>query len=48
MLKASEIGADAIIIIGRSGSYGSIVPIGNMAYAETEDYGISAIAIKYK
>jgi len=48
LIKAREIGADAIIITGRSGSYGVGVPIGNMAYAVAEGYGISAIAIKYK
>lgn len=47
LMKAREIGADAIIITGKSGSYGVGVPIGNMTYATEEGYGISAIAIKY-
>ena len=46
--KAREIGSDAIIILGKSGSQVVGVPIGNMTYAVAEDYGISAIAIKYK
>lgn len=48
LIKAREIGADAIIITGRSGSYGVGVPIGNMALGAAEGYGITAIAIKYK
>jgi hypothetical protein len=48
LMKAREIGADAIIVTGRSGSYGVGVPIGNMVYATAEGYGISAIAIKYR
>lgn len=48
LIKAREIGADAIIIVGKAGSQGVGVPMGNMAYVVTEDYGISAIAIKYK
>lgn len=48
LMKAREIGADGIIITGRSGSYGVGVPIGNMAFAVAEGYGITAIAIKYK
>jgi hypothetical protein len=47
-IKAREIGADAVIVTGRYGSYGVSVPVGNMAYAVGEDYGISAIAIRYK
>ena len=39
LMKAREIGADAIIVIGRSCSYGVVVPVGNMAYAEAEGYG---------
>ena len=48
LMKAREIGADAIIVTGRAGSYGVGVPVGNMAYAVAEGYGVSAIAIKYK
>jgi hypothetical protein len=47
IIKAREIGADGIIIIGKAGSYGIGVPIGNMIYASTEAYGMSAVAIKY-
>lgn len=47
LIKAREIGADGIIIIGESGSYGVGVPIGNTAYYASEGYGINAIAIKY-
>ncbi len=46
--KAREIGADGVIIIGKAGSYGVGVPIGNSAYVVSEDYGMTAIAIKYK
>ncbi len=48
LMKAREIGADAIIVVGKSGSYSVGVPIGNMAYAVAKGYGISAISIKYK
>ena len=48
LIRAREIGADAIIVTGRSGSYGVGVPVGNIAYGVAEGYGISAIAIKYK
>lgn len=47
-LKAREIGADAIIIIGNSGSTGVAMPIGNSAYGVSSNYGMEAIAIKYK
>jgi hypothetical protein len=47
IIKAREIGADGIIIIGRAVSYGIGVPIGNMVYTSSEGYGIRAIAIKY-
>lgn len=46
--KAREIGADAIIMKGRVGSFGMGVPSGNMVIASAENYGIIAIAIKYK
>jgi hypothetical protein len=47
-IKAREVGADAIIITGKSGSHCAGLPIGDMSYVVTEAYGISAIAIKYK
>lgn len=46
--KAREIGADAIILVGKAGSYGVGIPIGYSAYVVSEEYGITAIAIKYK
>ena len=48
LMKAKELGADAIIVTGKSGSYGVGVPVGNMSYVASEAYGISAIAVKYK
>ena len=47
IITARGIGADGIIIIGRAGSYGIGVPIGNIVYTSSEGYGIRAIAIKY-
>jgi hypothetical protein len=46
--KALQIGADAIIIAGKAGSAGVGIPIGNTTYVATENYGMTAIAIKYK
>lgn len=46
--KAREIGADGIIIIGKAGSSGVGVPIGNSTYVVSEEYGMMAVAIKYK
>ena len=46
--KAREIGADAVIIIGKAGSYGFGVPIGGLVYGASEQYGMTAIAIRYK
>lgn len=47
--KAREIGADGIIIIGKAGTTGGSVPIGNTyTYVSTSGYGMEAIAIKYK
>lgn len=47
-MKARELGADAIILVGRSGSYGSTLSSGDFTYIVTDTYGLSAIAIKYK
>lgn len=47
-IKAREIGADGIIIIGKSASGGVGIPIGNMYYVSSEEYGMKAIAFKYK
>jgi hypothetical protein len=46
--KAREIGADAIIIIGKAGSSGIGIPMGYSTYVVSEDYGMVAIAIMYK
>ena len=46
--KAREIGADGIIISGKAGSTGVGIPMGNSAYVVSEEYGITAIAIKYE
>ena len=46
--KAREIGADTVIIIGKTGSYGVGVPIGYSAYVVNQGYGMTAVAIKYK
>jgi len=46
--KASEIGADGIIIIGKSGTSGVGIPLGYSTYVVSEGYGMTAIAIKYK
>ena len=47
LIKAREIGADAIIILGKANSSGVGVPVGNMVYASSYSYGIKAVAIKY-
>jgi hypothetical protein len=46
--KAHEIGADGIIIIGKAGSTGVGIPMGYSTYVVSEEYGMTAIAIKYK
>jgi hypothetical protein len=46
--KAREIGADGIIIVGKAGTEGVGIPIGNITYIVSEEYGKTAIAIKYK
>ena len=46
--KAREIGADAVIIIGGVGSIASGGIAGNIGTSVSTDYGIKAIAIKYK
>lgn len=47
-IKAREIGADGIIILGKSASNGVGIPIGNMYYVLSEGYGMKAIAFKYR
>lgn len=46
-LKAREIGADGLIILGRATSETVGVPIGNLFYFGEEEYGMRAVAIKY-
>lgn len=46
--KARELGADAVLIIGKAGSSGVGIPIGYLTYVVSEGYGMTAIAIKYK
>ena len=48
LIKAREIGADGIIIMGTDKSYAGMVPVGKMMIAVKSDYGIVAIAIVYK
>ena len=48
LMKAREVGADGLILLGQSGSYGLGVPIGNMVYATQKGYGLRAIAIRYR
>ena len=47
-IKAREIGADAVIIIGKSGSYATGIPVGSQSVAVAQDYGMVAVAIRYK
>jgi hypothetical protein len=46
--KAREIGADGIIIVGKAGSTGVGIPMGYLTYVVSEEYGMTAIAIRYK
>jgi len=48
LIKAREIGADGIIIMGKDKSYAGMVPVGKMMVAVKSDYGIAVIAIVYK
>ncbi len=48
LIKAREIGADAVIIVGRSGVHGVGVPAGSAVYAASGEYGMVAIAIRYR
>ena len=48
LIKAREIGADGIIIIGRTGALAIGVPVGNLAIGVGEGYGLAGIAIKYR
>lgn len=46
--KAREIGADAVIVVGKAGSLGIGIPMGYSTYVVNEEYGMTVIAIKYK
>ncbi len=46
--KALEIGADGIIIVGKAGATGVGIPMGYSTYVVSEEYGMTAIAIRYK
>lgn len=46
--KAREIGADGIFIIGKAGTSGVGIPMGTSTYVVSQDYGMTAVAIKYK
>jgi hypothetical protein len=47
--KAREIGADGVIIIGKAGTSSELVTLGKYStYINNEEYGMTAIAIKYK
>ena len=46
-IKARELGADGVIILGKSASGGVGVPIGSMYYVSSSSYGMKAIAFKY-
>ena len=48
LIKAREIGADGIIIVGKAGTATGLVPVGEMVIAADEAYGIVAVAIVYK
>lgn len=47
-MKVREIGADGIIKIGKAGTSGVRIPMGTSIYVVSEDYGMTAFAIKYK
>ena len=46
--KAREIGSDGINIIGKAGTSGVGIPMGTSTYVVSEEYGMTAVAIKYK
>jgi hypothetical protein len=48
LIKAREIGADAIVLKGGMGAWGVSVPSGNGAVALSEGYGLRAVAIRWK
>jgi hypothetical protein len=48
LIQARKIGADAVILKGNVGSYAGAVPVGNMAVAVAEGYGLRAVAIRWK
>ena len=46
-IKAQEIGADGIIVLGKSSSAGVGIPVGTTYVVSEETYGMKAVAIKY-
>ena len=48
ILKARELGADGVIIVGRVGSYAISTASNPILVSAGEGYGLVAIAIKYK
>jgi hypothetical protein len=48
LIKAREIGADGIIILGQAGTSSVGVPVGDLTvYSDAGGYGVRAVAIKY-
>lgn len=47
-IKAREIGAEGLIIIGPAGYYGIGTSLGSVLVSSSDGYGMIAIAIKYK
>ncbi len=47
-IKAREIGADGIIILGKASTESVAIPIGSVYYVGSEDYGMKAVAFRYK
>lgn len=46
-IKAQEIGADGIIVLGKSSSAWVGIPVGNTSVVYGRPYGMKAVAIKY-
>jgi len=47
-MKTREVGADAVILKGRVGTTAAALPVVGIAWAVGSDYGLSAIAVRYK
>lgn len=46
--QGKAMGADGVVIVGRAGSQAVAIPVGGMVYAQSGEYGLVAVAIKYK